>query len=289
MKSLFVFNPGLKEKNRKKILWAASQCFEEGSYDVCLGTIHDYSAADLAFYDHFIAVGGDGTVFATVNAMMKTAARKLTLIPAGSGNDFARTLGLSDDALAILKIARDGLPRPMDLARWNNWYFLNIASVGFDADVNANNSGRLKALGRISYSLHVMKTFFTYRPRRIKKEGLHQTAWTLFTIGNGGYYGGGFPIFPKASPFSGELLFFGAGKSRLKYIVPFLLCLFLGKDEWWKKDMVREKTKTMDFILLQEANVNLDGENFRQKGPVHVEVLPEEILYCGPVYRSFAE
>ena len=284
MKTLFILNPRLKEKKKREVVAAAS-CYWKGDYDFVRGNIWDYDADALAEYDHFVAVGGDGTIFAAVNTMMKTGARKLTIVPAGSGNDFARCLGLGKDIINILKEAQSVEPRPMDMGKWNEHYFLNIASVGFDADVNANNNENLKRFGPFSYTLSVIKTLFSYRPRNIKKEGLAHREWTLFTIGNGGYYGGGFPIFPKASPFSGELLFLGAGKSRLKHILPFLLCLFMGKDHLWKKDMVRDSLCSMDFILIDEANVNLDGENFQEKGPVHVEILPKEILYMGPVNK----
>lgn len=270
---------------KKREVAEAASNYWKGDYDFVCGNIWDYDADALAAYDHFVAVGGDGTIFAAVNTMMKTSVRKLTIVPAGSGNDFARSLGLGRNTVNILKEAQSAEPRPMDLGKWNEHYFLNIASVGFDADVNANNNDGLKRFGPFSYTLSVVKTLFTYRPRIIEKEDLALREWTLFTIGNGGYYGGGFPIFPKASPFSGELLFLGAGKSRLKYIVPFLICLFMGKDDLWKKDMVRASLPSMDFTLIDEANVNLDGENFREKGPVHVEILPKEILYVGPVNK----
>lgn len=284
MKTLFILNPRLKEAKKREVEEAASR-YWKGDYDFARGNIWDYDAEVLADYDHFVAVGGDGTIFAAVNTMMKTSARKLTIVPAGSGNDFARSLGLKGDAINILKSAQALEPRPMDLGKWNEHYFLNIASVGFDADVNANNNERLKRFGPFSYTLSVIKTLFTYKPRIIKKEGLALREWTLFTIGNGGYYGGGFPIFPEASPFSGELLFLGAGKSRLKFILPFLICLFAGKDRLWKKDMVRASAQSMEFTLLEEANVNLDGENFREKGPVVVRILPKELLYVGPLNK----
>lgn len=284
MKTLFVLSPRLTRDKRREAEAAAESAWKE-DYAIAQGSISDYEAKDLAEYDHFVAVGGDGTIFAVVNAMMKTAARKLTIVPAGSGNDFARSLGLKGDMFTILKEAKKAAPRPMDLAMWNDRYFINIASVGFDADVNANNSDGMKRFGPFSYTLSVVKTLFTYRPVNIKKEGLALTRWALFTIGNGGYYGGGFPIFPEASPFSGELLFLGAGKSRLKFILPFLICLFAGKDRLWKKDMVRRSAQSMEFTLLEEANVNLDGENFREKGPVKVRILPKELLYVGPLNK----
>ena len=284
MKTLFILNPRLKEAKKREVEEAASR-YWKGDYDFVRGNIWAYDAEALAVYDHFVAVGGDGTIFAAVNTMMKTSARKLTIVPAGSGNDFARSLGLKGDAINILKSAQALEPLPMDLGKWNEHYFLNIASVGFDADVNANNNEKLKRFGPFSYTLSVIKTLFTYKPRIVKKEGLALTRWTLFTIGNGGYYGGGFPIFPEASPFSGELLFLGAGKSRLKFILPFLICLFAGKDRLWKKDMVRRSAQSMEFTLLEEANVNLDGENFREKGPVKVSILPKELLYVGPLNK----
>lgn len=49
--------------------------------------------------------------------------------------------------------------------------------------------------------------------------------------------------------------------------------------------MVRKTINSMEFELLEEANVNLDGENYYERGPVRVEVLPGEIQYIGPLNR----
>lgn len=282
MKIIFIFNPQLDRKKKERIGRICDQMLPKENFRLFDEDIRLLTVEELSRYDCFVAVGGDGTIYHTVNAMMKTISRKLAIIPAGSGNDFARSLKLKSEPEAVIKAILSGKSHAMDVVRWNDRYFLNIASVGLDADVNAKNSEALKKIGSISYRLSLIKTVLSYRFRKIHTDHLKETEWTIFTFGNGGYYGGGFPIFKDADPFSGRLLFLGAGKSRLKWIVPFLVCLFLGKGDLFKKDMFRSDIQSMDFEILEEANVNLDGENFLEKGKVHVEILPSVINYVGP-------
>lgn len=283
MAILFIVNPKLKTGRKEKLRKAIDEIFPEEDYSFFDDYVRNFPIKELEKYHHFVAVGGDGTVYRTVNLMMKTKARRFSLIPAGSGNDFARTLGLKGEPVEILKTVKAAAPRAMDLSRWNDRYFLNIASVGLDADVNALNTSANKEIGSISYSLKLFDAVKNYRFRKIHLEGYREKEWTLFTFGNGGYYGGGFPIFKKADPFSGNLLFLGAGRSRLSYVIPFLICLFIGRDHLFQKDMVRKTISSMEFELLEEANINLDGENFYERGPVRVEILPGEIQYIGPL------
>lgn len=283
MAILFIVNPKLKTHRKDALRQEIEKYFTDKNYCFFDDYARNFPIEELKKYNHFVAVGGDGTVYQTINLMMQTKARKFSLIPAGSGNDFARTLGLRRDVEEILKGIKAASPRAMDIGRWNERYFINIASVGLDADVNALNTSEHKEMGSISYSLKLFDAVKNYRFRKIRLEDCREEEWTIFTFGNGKYYGGGFPIFRGADPFSGKLLFLGAGKSRLSYVIPFLICLFIGKDHIFQKDMVRKTMDSMEFELLEEANINLDGENFYERGPVKVEILPGEIQYIGPL------
>lgn len=283
MAILFIVNPKLKTHRKDALRQEIEKYFTDENYCFFDDYVRNFPREESKKYNHFVAVGGDGTVYQTINLMMQTKARKFSLIPAGSGNDFARTLGLKGDVEEILKGIKAASPRDMDIGRWNERYFINIASVGLDADVNALNTSEHKEMGSISYSLKLFDAVKNYRFRKISLEDCREEEWTIFTFGNGKYYGGGFPIFKEADPFSGKLLFLGAGKSRLPYVIPFLACLFVGKDQLFQKDMVRKTIDSMEFELLEEANVNLDGENFYERGPVKVEIFPGEIQYIGPL------
>lgn len=285
MAILFIANPKLNKSRKAKIKTMIEETFSKGEYRFYDDYVENLIEEELKVFDHYVAVGGDGTAYQTVNLMMKTPYRRFSLIPAGSGNDFARTLGLKRDYGEIIKSIKSALPRSMDLCRWNNRYFLNIASVGLDADVNALNTSTDKSIGGISYSFKIFDAVKNYRFRKIQQEYYSEREWTLFTFGNGGYYGGGFPIFKEANPFSGKILFLGAGKSRLPYVIPFLACLFVGKDRLFQKDMYRKTIDSMEFELLEKANINLDGENFYEEGKVRVDILPGEIQYVGPLNR----
>ena len=85
--------------------------------------------------DLVIAAGGDGTLNEVINGVVPYHDRvAVGLIPLGTGNDFARTLGLPAGIPEAIEILRQGNARPTDLARLTNGnerYFLNVSAGGF--------------------------------------------------------------------------------------------------------------------------------------------------------------
>ena len=134
------------------------------------------------------SVGGDGTLNEVVNGIANSQVN-LSIIPSGTGNDFYKSLKNFDGD-------------KIDLCKVNDKYFINIASIGLDAEV-AELANILKEKNvKGSYYLSLLKTFFTYRPKMINI-GEVEKKITLFTVCNGMYYGGGFKIDPLAKIDSG--------------------------------------------------------------------------------------
>src|SRR5438105_8302134 len=77
------------------------------------------------------AAGGDGTYGEVVNGIAGTGA-KLAVLPLGTGNDFSRALGLGTDLAAAVRTLFSGRPKPIDLGRCGDRYFVNVAGCGFD-------------------------------------------------------------------------------------------------------------------------------------------------------------
>lgn len=132
------------------------------------------------------SVGGDGTLKEVVNGIVKTN-NILSVIPSGSGNDFERTLqtlpkGIND----------------IDLGLVNDHYFINIASIGLDAEI-AKNAETLKNKipNSMIYNASIVKTLAKRKDPTIIVNGKRYKV-TLMAICNGRYYGGGFKIAPNA-------------------------------------------------------------------------------------------
>ena len=147
-----------------------------------------------------IAAGGDGTVNEVVNGLAGTDVA-LGLLPLGTMNVFATELGLPWLNLKrCWKIIQEGHVRRVDLPRANLKHFVQLAGVGFDAQVVKETSRALKRnFGPLSYLVSAAQ-IAARRPPRIEIESEHARTkhGSFVLIGNGRLYGGPFPFFKKA-------------------------------------------------------------------------------------------
>jgi diacylglycerol kinase (ATP) len=131
------------------------------------------------------------------------------LIPAGTGNDLARTLGLPRNPTQALQIALHGAERRLDLWRWNQSLFVNVAGVGLDAAVAGEVNSRSNRLhGAPAYVAALARVLPRFQPPALTlewPEGRWQGAAWLTAFGNGQCYGGGMKIAPAAVPDDGLL------------------------------------------------------------------------------------
>ena len=158
--------------------------------------------------ERIIAGGGDGTINAVANALIGNGKQKPTatlgIFPLGTANDFARGCGLPTDNLAeCLRIActRDG--RPTDVGVMNRRFFLNVASMGFGAEITATTPVQLKkALGGGAYTLMGMVKAMNLTPYtgRLLIPGQDAIEGNMLfgAVGNNHFAGGGFDIAPNA-------------------------------------------------------------------------------------------
>ncbi|WP_327270022.1 diacylglycerol kinase [Streptomyces sp. NBC_01218] len=154
-----------------------------------------------------IAVGGDGLVALALQALAGTRT-PLGVVAVGTGNDFARTLGLpvGDPAVAG-RLAADALKRErirtLDLGRAGDRWFGTVLASGFDSRVNDRGNRMRWAPGRFRYDLAILAELATFRPvpYRIRLDGgeEREIEATLVAVGNGTSYGGGMRICADAA------------------------------------------------------------------------------------------
>jgi diacylglycerol kinase (ATP) len=158
--------------------------------------------------DVVVAVGGDGTVCEVVNGIAGLKAI-LGILPVGTGNDFARILGIPIGMEKALKCLAAGKTRGCDLGMVNGRYFINVASVGFDAQVVIEAAKIKKDYpGPIAYILGVFKALTRHRAydMHIVTDGrAMDIKATLIAMANGKFYGGGMKIAPEADLSDGLL------------------------------------------------------------------------------------
>ncbi|MGL3804994.1 diacylglycerol/lipid kinase family protein [Paeniglutamicibacter sp. R2-26] len=176
-----------------------------------------------------VVVGGDGMVHLGFNAVATTGT-PLGVVPAGTGNDFARMLGLGPKVpeIAVERIARalEAGPRPVDAARvsgaFGSRYVAGVFSAGFDAVVNERANAMRWPRGAQRYNLALLRELVAFRPRsytlEIDGKGERLRAM-MVSVANAQYIGGGMRIVPQASITDGMLdLVVIAPLGRLRFL-----------------------------------------------------------------------
>ncbi|RJQ07650.1 MAG: diacylglycerol kinase family lipid kinase [Bacillota bacterium] len=165
-----------------------------------------------AGYDVVVGVGGDGTIQEIVNGLVDSQGdcpSALAVIPGGTGNDFCKMLSYPLNPLGALEVVLNGTVRKFDVGRANGRCFINIAGVGFDAEVAGFLNQRPKRLpGALMYVYGVLVVLFRYRPAPmtlvIDGEAFDQKC-LLVSVANGPSHAGGMKMCPDARPDDGTL------------------------------------------------------------------------------------
>lgn len=163
-------------------------------------------AGILDSMDAVVAVGGDGSVN-EVARNLAGGSRRLGIIPMGSGNGLARHLKLPLDAVKAIKRINAYEHRIIDTATINGQLFLNVAGVGFDAEIS-NRFAVFGKRGFLSYFRLSVNTFRTYHPAfyRLEVDGkVYEKEAFLIAIANGSQYGNNASIAPLARLDDGKL------------------------------------------------------------------------------------
>ncbi len=155
-----------------------------------------------------ITVGGDGTIHDVANGLAGT---NITLgcIPAGSGNDFARGLNISNNSHKALEQMLSSKRRKIDVTIIDNKSCITVVGIGFDGQVakTTNNAIHKKwlniiGLGPLSYVMSVFQVLLTYQPSNVQlkvdEQLLSFTNVWLIAVANFPFYGGGMKICPDA-------------------------------------------------------------------------------------------
>ncbi len=163
--------------------------------------------------ERIVAVGGDGTFNEVANGILESGQRaKLGIVPAGTGCDLPRTLGIPGSIKDSLAFALTGNAEPMDVGLANTSsgerHFLNVAGLGFDAKI-ADRAQKKKLLsGKKAYyaALAQSLTDFGYIDVTIEVNGQEiETKAVFVSIANAQYLGGGFHLAPMARVNDGML------------------------------------------------------------------------------------
>lgn len=275
MKHIFIVNPiSGKGKTLKAVDRIKKVCEEENlDYEIHF-TEYPKDATKIArkyrFTKNIIySVGGDGTLNEVLNGIVGTK-NLLGVIPAGSGNDFYKTLSKIDEEYPVI-----------DIGKVNDRYFINIISIGIDAEV-ANNVSLMKKrkvpTNQI-YNASLIYTFFKYKYKDIElsidEKEQKKGKCTILTICNGQVYGGGYKIAPSAKLTDGYFDVYYVEKVNKPQLLSLINMLKQGIREKHNKVHKSQATK-IKFKCDKELVCNIDGEIMTAK-KFNVKIIPNAI------------
>ncbi|GAA2890529.1 diacylglycerol/lipid kinase family protein [Microbacterium esteraromaticum] len=238
-------------------------------------------------WDGMVVVGGDGTLSGIVDLVMD-AALPVAVVPAGTGDDFARALGIADvqppeAAMAVLT----GIRRPTDLgtatSHGRTRVFLTVAAMGFDAKVSERTNRLRWPGGRLRYHVALAIELLRLRPTRfrIAIDGAPSVCLpgTLFAVGNTSSYGGGMPMCMGARADDGLLDAVHVAplsRSRLLRLFPLLL-----RGAHLTRPEVDHEHCRRVHVSAQDLMVYADGERIGV-GECEIGIIPDALVVMLP-------
>ena len=245
------------------------------------------AVAASAGVDVVVAAGGDGTLNEVVNGVASAADGlsrcTIGLLPAGTGNDFARTLGIADADAAIAALV-DGHVRAVDLVSLGDRVFLNASAGGFTAETSANvTSGLKQAVGPLAYLIGGARALLEHEPTRARVEAggrVIEADLQLFAVCNGTFIGGGHQLAPDARPDDGLMeVCLVRATSTLDFLA--LLPRLSTGDHVEDDDVVYFRTREVTLTFQKPTQVNTDGELLEVAG-CHYVLRPGAVRVIAP-------
>ena len=293
-KLLFLYNAHSGREKIKNKLVKIIDIFAKAGYEI---TVHPTQAKDDATntivsegkrYDIIVASGGDGTLDEAVKGML--ALKKdipLGYIPAGSTNDFAKSIGISADMVKAAETVIYGQEYPIDIGRFNDSYFVYIAAFGILTEVSYETKQEYKnVFGHMAYVMEGVKSVgmgnfkpieltITVGDRVIKDSFIYGMVSNSSSVGgfksplfkevqlDDGKFEGIFVRYPEdPTDLNAVLASIIAGEPDAEYMYYF---------------------KASEFTITSEEGVpwTLDGEN----GGVHTEVTIKNLKQAIKIYK----
>lgn len=226
-----------------------------------------------------VVCGGDGTLSETVDLLLSQGGKvPLGYIPAGTTNDFASFLGLPKDPVKAASHICMGSPRPIDVGRFNDRFFIYVASFGAFTQSSYNTTQSLKnSLGHLAYILEGIKELPALKSYYARVEtaegGLYEGDYLFGAVSSSTSLGGIIKLDPAAVDATDglfELSLVKMPKSLLE-LNRILMALMSGKPD--EELITFVHTKGAVFTCQEPMPWSLDGEYCAGGGQVRAEAL----------------
>lgn len=237
--------------------------------------------------DCAIVGGGDGTLNAAAFGVIETGL-PLGILPLGTANDLARTLGIPSDLDGAAQVIADGLTREIDLGIVNGEPFFNVASVGLSAELAQQLTRDIKRrYGRLGYAMVALKVLAQARPFRatIRSETENVRVRTLqIAVGNGRFYGGGNAVEQDAAIDDEHLDLYSLELNRAWKLALMARSFRHGRHGAWR-EVRAVRAREFDIRTRKPKPVNADGEIVTQT-PAHFSIRPSAVTVFAPPEKA---
>jgi YegS/Rv2252/BmrU family lipid kinase len=245
--------------------------------------IADIILSHAATSDLVIVGGGDGTLNAAAPAIMASGL-PLGVIPLGTANDFARTVGIPTDPAQAAALITAVPARPIDLGEVNGQPFFNVASIGFSAELARELTEHAKKRwGTLGYGIVAARLLIHSRlfTASVEHDGTIDRIRTLqVSVGNGRHYGGGMTVEETASADDGNLDFYSLEVEHWWRLLRLLPSLRNGTQGKWD-DVRAFRTTAVTVRTSRKRPVNTDGE-LTTHTPAHFRIREKAIRVFAP-------
>lgn len=286
--------PGLIDKYIDKRLYESSVAYTEYAGHAC--SLASDAAADGV--DVVVAVGGDGTINEVARSIVHTGTA-LGVVPCGSGNGFARHLGIPMNLRRSLEFINKAEPVVIDYGKLNGNPFFCACGVGFDALVS-NDFAKCGRRGMFSYVQKTLVDWVTYKPEvyEVEADSVKKT-YKAFVIacGNASQYGNNAYIAPFASMRDG-MLSVSVLSPFTSIDVPLIVTQLFNNTLDRNSHMTTFAARKIKIRRKSAGPVHYDGEPAVMDAELNIEIVPDGLRVLAkpgwdgtcspvPVYKQF--
>jgi diacylglycerol kinase (ATP) len=235
-------------------------------------------------WDAIFIAGGDGTVNQTIQFLAEEEFRpNVGVFPFGTSNEFAKFMRVPSNIIDVVSVIESGCITPVDLGKFGNRYFINIAAAGWLADITYETPPFLKSkFGELAYCLYFFKKLLFKKPSDNISINISDTVFSdlsLFLIMNGNSVGPLERLIDEKICDDGYfhlLTYKKTTRIRLLFHL-FAKLLNLSND---LSIIQHTKINEADFMLPESISLNLDGE-LASVNSSYFQVLPQHLNVFG--------
>lgn len=292
-KCLFVYNSqsgkGRIKNKENKIVSYLSRDYQ---VEVCVSQYAGHigkTILEKGNVDLIVVAGGDGTLNEVINAVMQSkSTAKIGIIPAGTVNDVAHSLGIKRKIKKALETILTGKEFKHDVFRVNNLYGIYVCCAGLFTETSyATSQSKKRKIGKIAYVFHALKSIFSTKAIKLKlayQGGEIQGRFALMLLLNSRSVAG-FHVNKNARLNDGliDVVLFNSKKDKvgLGSILWVAVFFLRGLRKKNNKNIVTLKLDKFYVDMADDTVINIDGEKV-DRGNFDFEVIREGVKIIVP-------